>query len=642
MVNDIFTSAEPPGGNFDELLARLEAQAGITPQPSHGANGNHSDSLPDGFERVGASVFDGLAELMTWADILEPLGWQQVRPPDAATAEAWKRPGGTHPVSAKVLKAAPYALVNWSEDSGLPVGADQKLTMPRVLAHFHYSRNESALAKDLVRGQARGVPAHVNDAIRAERADRRPAIIFDTGEQINTATGEVLTPTPERPGREHTWLTLPISFYESRPELKEIREYAHRWGAPADPVLYAILARISATVPPGQRAQTGIMSPKGASLNLFVAAIGPSGSCKSSSASIAKSYFQPGVLDMLDGIGLGSGEGLAEAYMGWVEINTGELHNNGNPKTKKVRQQTRENVYIVVDEGESLTRQMERNGATVGPMLRSAADGKTLGQANAEEARNRHVDEGCYSMGILMGFQPETAAPLLRDSASGTTQRFVYCFTTADDIPDQPPEQHAPADPGYDVLWVYPGVRMAMAQTIKDEIWRDHIAHMRGAVDEDRLGARKNLTKAKLAALLTLLNDPKRQTVEQAEWNMAETMWQISCNVRDHYRAEAEAADKKKREASDAAYAMREGRAEHSRQEARDGYVPKAVIRCAKLIAKHTHDGNVTTLHGRGGASQCLASRDRQWFEEAMEYAVSVLWIKVDGDKVTVGEAAPK
>lgn len=609
-----------------EKLAEFEAAKPVT---STVGNSSRAEIPHDN-----GSVFDQLDQHADWYDdILASAGWAEVKPGDSATLRAFRRPGATYPISAKVLKANPHVLVVWSEDAGLPSGAGQKITKARLLAHFHYSGNESALAKDLVRGEARGVPAHVNDAIRTERSDRRPVVTLDTGEQINTATGEVLTP------REHAGLTLPTSFYESRPELKEIREYSHRWGAPADPVLYAILARISATLPPGQRVQTGIMSPKGASLNLFVAAIGPSGSCKSSSASIAKSYFQPGVEDMLDGIGLGSGEGLAEAYMGWVEINTGELHNNGNPKTKKVRQQTRQNVYIVVDEGESLTRQMERNGATVGPMLRSAADGKTLGQANAEEARNRHVDEGCYSMGILMGFQPETAAPLLRDSATGTTQRFVYCFTTADDIPNQPPEQHAPADPGYDVLWVYPGVRMAIAQPLKDEIWRDHIAHMRGEVDEGRLDARKNLTKAKLAALLTLLNDPKRQIVEQEEWDMAETMWQISCNVRDHYRAQAEAADKKKRDASDAAYAMREGRAEHSRQEARDGYVPKAVIRCAKLIAKHTHDGKVTTV---SQGSQCLASRDRHLIEEAMEYAVSVLWIKVDGDKVAAGDAAPK
>ncbi len=102
------------------------------------------------------SVFDRLAELVDWADIMEPLGWSCVRPPDASTLEAWRRPGGTHPVSAKVLKDAPYVLVNWSEDSGLPSGAGQKLTKARVLAHFHYGGDESAFAKDLVRGAAKG------------------------------------------------------------------------------------------------------------------------------------------------------------------------------------------------------------------------------------------------------------------------------------------------------------------------------------------------------------------------------------------------------------------------------------------------------------------------------------------------------
>jgi len=466
----------------------------------------HSTSRWENISHNGEGPFDKLDKIADWDDIfIYGANYTKLdRPPDSKTMVAYKRPGAESDYSVKILKDNPHVVVVHSDMCGLPTGGKQKLTMGRVCAIWHHNGDERAAATAMLQGTATYLPLHVQDAIRTKWGDRDATISLDTGEQIDTAIGEVLKP------REHTGLTLPTSFYESRPELKEIREYAHRWGAPADPVLYAILARISATVPPGQRVQTGIMSPKGASLNLFVAAIGPSGSCKSSSASIAKSYFQPGVLDMLDGIGLGSGEGLAEAYMGWIEINTGEFHNNGNPKTKKVRQQTRENVYIVVDEGESLTRQMERNGATVGPMLRSAADGKTLGQANAEEARNRHVDEGCYSMGILMGFQPETAAPLLRDSASGTTQRFVYCFTTAADIPIQPPEQ------------------------------------------------------------------------------------------------------------------------------------PKAVMRCAKLIAQRTQEGKVTTMSGRGGASQCLASRDRQWFEEAMEYAVSVLWIKVDGDQVMPGDAVAK
>jgi hypothetical protein len=72
-------------------------------------------------------------------------------------------------------------------------------------------------------------------------------------------------------------------------------------------------------------------------------------------------------------------------------------------------------------------------------------------------------------------------------------------------------------------------------------------------------------------------------------------MWQTSCNVRDYYRAEAKAADRTRRDQADAQYAVREGKAEAAREAARDGYVPKAVIRCAKLIAKHVHDGNVST-----------------------------------------------
>ena len=120
----------------------------------------------------GSSVFDKLAELVTWADILAPHGWQQVRPPDAATEEAWKRPGGTHPVSAKVLKANPRVLVVHSEEAGLPAGAGQRLTKARTLAHLNYGGDESVFAKDLVRGEARGVPIHASDAMRTEWTER--------------------------------------------------------------------------------------------------------------------------------------------------------------------------------------------------------------------------------------------------------------------------------------------------------------------------------------------------------------------------------------------------------------------------------------------------------------------------------------
>jgi hypothetical protein len=185
-------------------------------------------------------------------------------------------------------------------------------------------------------------------------------------------------------------------------------------------------------------------------------------------------------------------------------------------------------------------------------------------------------------------------------------------------------------------LW---GRTLELAPTIRTEIWRDHRAHMMGQVDENRLDARKNLTKVKLAGGLTLLNDPHRVTIEHEEWDLAQTMWEISCNVRDHFRAQALAADKKNREASDTASAIRAGKQEIAKMEARDGYVPKAVIRCAKLIARHVNDGTAGTV---SDCRQKLASRDRHLAEEAIEYAESVLWVKVDGTSVAPGEAEPK
>src|SRR5688572_23349745 len=72
----------------------------------------------------GTGPFDKLADLASWADILEPANWKKVPAGDAATEEAWQHPDATHPISAKVLKANPHCLVVWSTNCGLPSGED--------------------------------------------------------------------------------------------------------------------------------------------------------------------------------------------------------------------------------------------------------------------------------------------------------------------------------------------------------------------------------------------------------------------------------------------------------------------------------------------------------------------------------------
>jgi hypothetical protein len=143
-----------------EKLAEFEAAKPVTatvkPLTVAQVNGN------------GASVFDQLDEHADWYDdILASAEWTEVKPGDSATLRAFRRPGATHPISAKVLKANPHVLVVWSEDAGLPSGAGQKLTKARTLADLHYSGDESTLAKALTRGDAIGLRPHVQDAVRS-------------------------------------------------------------------------------------------------------------------------------------------------------------------------------------------------------------------------------------------------------------------------------------------------------------------------------------------------------------------------------------------------------------------------------------------------------------------------------------------
>jgi AAA domain len=170
VVEPFTPQPEPELPSVTKILDQFKAEQAAT---SHDADGDLlrppatevNGSTSSGFETVNPSIFDRYAQLATWADSLQPKGWTQVRPPDTATLEAWKRPNGTHPVSAKVLKANPHVIVNHSEDAGLPVGAGQKLTKPRLHALLYYGGNESAFAKDLIAGTAIGVPTVIAAAL---------------------------------------------------------------------------------------------------------------------------------------------------------------------------------------------------------------------------------------------------------------------------------------------------------------------------------------------------------------------------------------------------------------------------------------------------------------------------------------------
>lgn len=351
-------------------------------------------------------------------------------------------------------------------------------------------------------------------------------------------------PTAPPPPPPAAWLslpTLPEEFWQ-RPVHAHIRRAAHARLASGDLVLHAVLAKLAAM----RSHELWFDSGRGrSSLNYFAATVGSSGIGKSTGAAVVDEQLLPvpaylegtddnGVEQFHDGLPLGSGEGVAEAFIGAVDVKVDEKP-SGAPVIKKGRGQVRHNVFLLVDEGESFTRLGERTGSTVATTLRSAWVGVTIGQANGRDDTTRIVKAGSYALGMLVGFQPSTALPLLGDTATGTAQRFAWVSAIDRSLPDDPVEHPGPLD----IQLTDPQfTRTARTGAIEFPDWiksvlrADHIAKVRGQLVVNERDSQAPLMRCKTAALLAIL-DGGRDKVTDEDWELAAMLWATSCAVRD-------------------------------------------------------------------------------------------------------------
>lgn len=413
--------------------------------------------------------------------------------------------------------------------------------------------------------------------------------------------------------------TLPAEFWESRECLRHIRQAAHARTRSADVVFHSVLARLAAMHCHGETLDTGIGGGP-ASLNYFAAIVGPSGVGKSSGISIAKRLLTPteGV-DLADDLPIGSGEGLAEAFMGIERRETGEMTPGGKARMKDVRCQVRNNAFLYADEGEALVKMLERSGATIGEALRRAWTGGTLGQRNGTAETTRVVKGDSYSLGLVIGFQPGTALPLLADSHAGTPQRFLWVSARDATIPDEPVE--APAHP---LVWKQLASgwthEMTLAQPIRDELRLNELRQARGEATAAELDAHEPLARIKVAALLALLEN--RHNVTEDDWELSGVVWRTSCAVRDRL----------------VEYGRERSRAEYARDTQR--YAERESAAAAAVTNADTARvarWAVLQLKGKGAMTdgalkRSAAGRDRAHYEAAIEAGVTRGWIRRTAD----------
>lgn len=438
---------------------------------------------------------------------------------------------------------------------------------------------------------------------------------LEAGQEISPAP-EILVSTPPPPP---TSFNLPAEFWNSRPSLTWIRQAADARMCSPDAVLGAVLARISSFVSPLVRVETG----QGlASLNTFVALVGTSSAGKSVATRTSRDLLDVPIYiadEYRDCLPLGSGEGVAEAFYGMQDVTVPNAAGTGT-KTVRQRAVVRANVSFYVDEGEGLSRMMERAGSTIGTVLRTAWIGDALGQANASTDRQREVPAGGYSIGLVIGFQRSTVQPLLAEGGGGSPQRFLFLSAHSD-----PPEALAEW-PGEFPLRL-PKLPMRLPKEACQELFNSRREAMRPGANETGLDGHKPLHLAKAAALLCILDG--RTDVTMDDWGLSHQLWAVSCAVRDDL-VEQVKVEAQRRVAQEEHRTIRvTSLSAVASQQALRSAVDAEVDRMARWVAKRVHSrrGDPWRETGKGSITQAQRSTGRARMPDALDEAEARGWV---------------
>ena len=437
---------------------------------------------------------------------------------------------------------------------------------------------------------------------------RKGSYVYD-GEKLvhpsDPLRGITIVPGEPATSLPHPAPNLPDEFWNARPWLKSVREWAHFHVASADAVYGALRARIATLAPYNLTIETGVGTPL--PLNVLSGLIANPGGGKSSSLKLARQSVPLGREDIYEGP-MGSGEGLIECFFDWVSE-----ENPDTGKVVKVKRQTKNAAFIVLDEGEALQNMGSRGGTTLLPTLRSAWSGEMIGQSNAAAETRRILSPGEYRMAVTAGFQWSIAAELMADSSTGTPQRFVLFNandpTIPDEVPDEAPE--VPHPPKTLPTITGPGQNwITLDMPIRREVRARALAVRREQIKLDELDVHRDANRLREAALLALMEGRTEVSVE--DWALAGMVMTTSDELR---RRVIELAKEKASRAN-----VARGEAEGERSAAATAIREQTLVGqlTARLVDRLGGDGALW----KDLARELTAAKTRHRFAQAVELAV--------------------
>jgi hypothetical protein len=356
----------------------------------------------------------------------------------------------------------------------------------------------------------------VGQARAADAGDTRLRI----GERFAKSSG-----SGQPPSGTHEQTELVAELFDARPELQRIRDFARARRVSPPALLGVALVRVVSKTPPNLVLPPLVGGP--VSLNLFVGIVSPSGGGKDSAEEAAT--YAINTQQQVPTLGPGSGEGIAHLFV------KRDKDGNVTPHTTS--------VILSASEVNTLAALKARQASTLLPELRKAWMGKELGFAYVDPAKKLPVRAHSYRLGLIVGIQPEQAAPILDDASAGTPQRFVWMPAI-----DPTPPAVKPAEPQQ---WRWHNPTGALTQSLRvlelcdtgvREIDDARVRTLRGDA-AGSLDGHALLAQEKLAAALMLLSG-RTGLITEEDWYLAGVVRRISnatrqdvINVQDQTKA---------------------------------------------------------------------------------------------------------
>lgn len=404
-------------------------------------------------------------------------------------------------------------------------------------------------------------------------------------------------------------MTAEAEFWNSREALTKIHQQARARRVAPWAVFGGVIARVVASAEPRVQLPAIVGGP--GSLNTYIGIVGRSGQGKGASQAAAAALLDAKYGCLFDIVSVGSGEGIAAAYVDRRKDDAGEF---------SVHQHS-ESALLDVAEIDTLAALSGRQGSTLLSELRKVWSGERLGFQNRDSSRSLPVEAHQYRAALVAGIQPTRAATLLDDHAGGTPQRFLWLPATDPDAPAKAPQPPAAITwimPGEELLPTIDGRRtIRVCDTAWDAIDSAHLARLRGA--GDALDGHSLFTRLKIAAALALLDE--RGDVAPEDWELSGVVMAVSDRTRDECRRQINAASR----------AMNTFRAE-ARAEASVVTADHAEIVAVKRCQERILEQLGSDWAGAGEIRSKITSRLREHFDDAVNELVAreVMEVAVD------------